>query len=734
MKLGALVCKLVLALLAVQPGLAQEYIITTVAGGGPEASGHGDGGPATRASLNWPGAAAVDAAGNLYIADTRNAAVRKVTPDGIISTFAGGLSGGYSGDGGPAASAAMGSVLGLAFDLQGNLYVSERSNNIWAQRVRRISRDGIITTFAGGVDCYAGGYGDGKPATGASIFPQGLTSDSSGNLYIASADQVRKVSPNSTISTIAGMVSCGANAEGFSGDGGPALEAKLKWPKGLATDRAGNLYIADFGNNRVRKVDTNGIITTVAGNGQQGSIGFMRSLNAVNGKRATEIGIRPQGVAVDNAGNLFIADPENGCVWIMTRDGRMRIIAGGSGSDAPGDGGPATKGAVIPIALALGKRGTVYVVDETRARVRLLTPTRPPADLDSPDSQKENGGSITSTAAQFEIVAPSPAERNLSPDQLAEKVSNAIDANRKQYHDLVYKWELKADFTGTLKSRFPTFSQPDGEQIQTHTPVLRGHTQMMNHDLVEVTDGWADQPGRWKDLGKRTSTSRLAPSQGEPQMTAIIKELVKPPHTSLIGMALHRGGRAYVIESVPTRDSRTAGSTGAARCASALKATLFIDAATFFPVRLDAEAVSPGMCSSSGIMPLDSTGTRGQIHYVKVSRKDPCGTATREIWVLDEAVERGRITTDGFIATPGQTTQRVFPLGPNYKGGEFKATTTRTDFRLFVTGGCISFGETVESKPVESVQTAIYYDLNDLEIPFHEVGLAPPVTPQREHH
>src|SRR5215213_10420599 len=239
----------------------------TVAGDGGQRLG--DGGPATKAGLCGPTDVALDAKGNMYISDTGDfcdgpggATVRKVDPDGIISTFAGTGEYGFSGDGGPATKARLYSPSAVAVDREGNLYISDGG----VYRIRKVDKSGIITTFAGTGE--AGYSGDGGPATSARLTGPGqITFDDRGNLYLADEFSVRKIDPSGTIATVAGT-----GQLGFSGDGGPATEAKLT-AYDVALDHKGNIYICDLENQRIRKVDRDGIIHTVAGSGKKGYSG-----------------------------------------------------------------------------------------------------------------------------------------------------------------------------------------------------------------------------------------------------------------------------------------------------------------------------------------------------------------------------------------------------------------------------------------------------------------------------
>ncbi len=270
-------------------------VISTVAGNGD--SGYsGDGGPAITARLSFPTAVAVDSVGNLYVADTGNARIRKVTPEGVISTVAGNGTAGFSGDGGPATSAQLDALDGVTIDSGGNLYIADSFNF----RIRKVTVAGVINTVAGNGN--PGFSGDGGPATSAQLGnPTGVAVDSAGNLYFSDVhfNRVRKVTQDGIISTVAGN-----GIPGFSGDGGPAISAELNGPIGLVVDSAGNLYISDQGNFRIRKVTADGVISTVAGNGTS-------ALSNDTGPATSLPLVHPTGVAVDPAGDLYIADPDN---------------------------------------------------------------------------------------------------------------------------------------------------------------------------------------------------------------------------------------------------------------------------------------------------------------------------------------------------------------------------------------------------------------------------------------
>ena len=306
---------------AVCLGQATSFTISTVVGntttGGSGNNGFaGDGSAATNAKLNDPIQVALDSSGNLYIADSNNNRIRKVTAStGKISTIAGSTLASYSGDGAAATLALLNLPEGIWIDSSGNIFIGDLNNDV----VRKISTNGTINTVAGSNTAQF--FGDGGPATSAALdFPLGVVTDSAGDIFIADSfnHRIRIVTPDGNINTYAG-----SGVANYSGDGGPALNADLNRPFSICLDAAGNLYIADNENHRIRKVTPGGIITTVAGTGTAGAAG--------DGGPATKAQLnRPYDVKVDSAGDLIIADYGNSRIRIVTPNGVINTIAGGS--------------------------------------------------------------------------------------------------------------------------------------------------------------------------------------------------------------------------------------------------------------------------------------------------------------------------------------------------------------------------------------------------------------------
>jgi RHS repeat-associated protein len=332
-------------------------IIKTVAGCGGNVF-NGDGGHAIDANMGYLHGIAVDSAGNIYITDNANHRIRKVDTNGIITTVAGNGTFGFSGDGGPATDASLGEFYGVAVDNTGNIYIADTRY----ARIRKVDANGIITTVAG--NGTFGFSGDGGPATDASLNgPLGLAVDDSGNIYIGDTanGRIRKVDTNGIITTVAGN-----GTSGFSGDGGSATVASLNRPVGLSVDNSGNIYISDNKNYRIRKVDTNGIITTVAGNGTSGFSG--------DGGSATDASLNNVWyLRVDGTGNIFIADLANNRIREVDTNGIITTVAGNGFRGFSGDNGPAIQAELNhPWGITADSTGNIYIADSNNSRIRKI--------------------------------------------------------------------------------------------------------------------------------------------------------------------------------------------------------------------------------------------------------------------------------------------------------------------------------------------------------------------------
>jgi sugar lactone lactonase YvrE len=393
---------------------AATGVITTVAGSG-EGGYSGDGAAATAARLRGPHEVAIDAAGNLYIADTANYRVRKVTAaTGVITTIAGIGEAGYSGDDGPAVRARLGLCAGISVNAAGEVFVADTENN----RIRKISTDGTIRTLAGtGAAAYSG---DGGPATAAALaLPWTVLPDGAGNILVCDTfnHRIRRIDVRGTITTVAGT-----GEGRFGGDGGLASAAQLWNPSGIARDARGNTYVADTENNRIRRVDAvTEIITTIAGTGTGGYAGDggpataaqilnpyavaiapsgdiyladtynqrIRRIDASSGIITTVAGdggygysgdggpavaarlAGPQSLAPGASGDLYIADTANHCVRLLSRDGTITTVAGTGESGYSGDGGPAARAALaFPAGIAVDAAGGLWIADTRNHRIR----------------------------------------------------------------------------------------------------------------------------------------------------------------------------------------------------------------------------------------------------------------------------------------------------------------------------------------------------------------------------
>ena len=354
---------LLLTFISGNPAPAQTaFMISTIAGNGT--SGYfGDGGQATAAQINTYGDLVVDGMGNILLADEFNNRVRKISTTGIITTIAGTGVAGFSGDGGPATDAKFNNPHSIAIDSIGNIYIGDKNN----YRIRKIDNTGTVSTVVGvgaGVE-----GGDGGPASAAHIgYTYGLAIDFAGNMYTCDgAGTVRKITTDGIIHAFAGMLGAG----GYSGDGGPATDALLNNARGIDVDHAGNVYIAEQQNSCVRKVNTAGIISTIAGTGTMGT--------SPDGIPATSAMLEhPEDVAVDALGNIYIADYYANRVRVITPAGMISTAAGGVGT-LLGDGCAAIAATLFhPYAVALDSNGNLLINDYSDFRIRKLTPDHVP--------------------------------------------------------------------------------------------------------------------------------------------------------------------------------------------------------------------------------------------------------------------------------------------------------------------------------------------------------------------
>jgi sugar lactone lactonase YvrE len=333
-------------------------MISTIAGNGNFRYG-GDGGPSGDAFLPSPSGLAVDANGNVHLCDTFANRVRTIDSFGVINLTAGTNIPGFAGDNGPATSASLSDCEAIAADSSGNLYVADSGN----ERIRKIDAAGVISTFAGnGRNAFSG---DGQQASKAGLsLPQGVAVDIHGNVYIADTgnNRVRKVNSSGIISTIAGN-----GKPGYSGDHGPATAAELNGPTRVAIDSAGDVYVSDNGNNVVRRISS-GKITTVAGNGQSGFSGD-------NGPATSASLANPQGLTLDESGALYIADFDNNRIRRVSRNGVISTFAGTGAAVGSGNGrSPQLAGLSGPIDVAIDNSGNIYIATRTGARIRRVQP------------------------------------------------------------------------------------------------------------------------------------------------------------------------------------------------------------------------------------------------------------------------------------------------------------------------------------------------------------------------
>jgi serine/threonine protein kinase, bacterial len=323
-----------------------QYVVVTLAGQGAQGNSDGTG---TAAGFNYPIGIAADASGNLYVGDQLNEKVRKITPAGVVTTLAG--NGTPASADGTGNSATFYYPTGVTVDPSGNIYVTDLGGNT----IRKVTSTGVVTTVAGD-----GGSGSANGAAATATFrsPTGVAIDKSGNLYIADAanNMIRMITPGGIVSTLAGSGPQG------SADGTGAA-ASFYYPYGIAIDASGNLYVADARNNKIRKITSAGVVSTFAGSGGLGSADGTGTAASFN---------YPAGIAIDSAGNLYVADVDNSEIRKITPAGVVTTVAGSTtAGDTDGTGSAAAFS--YPYGVTVDKSGNIYVTEQGNDKVRKIT-------------------------------------------------------------------------------------------------------------------------------------------------------------------------------------------------------------------------------------------------------------------------------------------------------------------------------------------------------------------------
>jgi sugar lactone lactonase YvrE len=349
------------------PADAGPVEVTTLAGNGTQGFADGTGGPYGIAEFDEPLGVAVDAQGNVYVADSSNYRIREIDLAGNVTTFAG--RGTFGHVDGPSGTAEFQDPSGIAIDSHGNFYVADSAGN----RIRKIDPSGNVTTLAGngtGASTSTGGYADGTGGPNGSAefyIPMGVAVDGQGNVYVADTwnNRVRKIDPVGNVTTLAGN-----GLQSYEdGTGGPNGTAEFYGPEGLAVDAQGNVYVADSANNRVRKIDTGGNVTTLAGNGTPGFA------DGTGGPNGTAEFLLPMGVAVDSQGNVVVADNASHRIRRIDPAGNVTTLAGnGMPSSVDGTGGANGSATFYyPWSVASDAAGNVYVADSGSSSIRRIS-------------------------------------------------------------------------------------------------------------------------------------------------------------------------------------------------------------------------------------------------------------------------------------------------------------------------------------------------------------------------
>jgi sugar lactone lactonase YvrE len=326
-------------------------VVTTFAGTALM-SGSTDG-TGSAASFNSPLGIAVDASGNLYVTDFNTSKIRKITPESVVTTLAGGA--GVYADG-TGMEARFNSPQGITSDASGNLYVADTNNSM----IRMVTPEGVVTTLAGTAG--TAGHADGTGLAAGFYYPEGITADANGNLYVADTYNciIRKITPEGVVSTLAGT------AEASGSTDGTGSAARFGKPEGIAVDTSGNLYVADTYNDTIRKITPEGVVTTLAGT--------TRTSGSTDGTGSAARFDEPEGIAVDASSNLYVADKSNGTIRKITPEGVVTTLAGNPREAGWVDGTGSEARFYYPEGIAVDASGNLYVVDTGLEEIRRITP------------------------------------------------------------------------------------------------------------------------------------------------------------------------------------------------------------------------------------------------------------------------------------------------------------------------------------------------------------------------
>ncbi len=606
-----------LLLYALAGSTAHAQIITTIAGNG--SSGYsGDGGAATAARLHNPAHLIIGKNHEIYFTDYYNNVVRKINSSGVISTVFGTGSAGFSGDGGPASAARLSAPNGISIDLNGNIYIGDQGN----YRVRKVDTFNVITTFAGNG---SGGYsGDGGPATAARIMTVLTTPDRYGNLYLAdyTNQRVRKVNTSGIISTV-----IGTGAAGSSGDGGPATAATIYQPTSVDIDTFGNIYLADQLNCKIRKVNSSGIISTIAGTGTVGYTG--------DGGPATAARLYyPAEIRVDKTGNLYFTDSYNYVVRKISTSGIITTVAGTGTAGYTGDGGPATSARLNQCwGVTLDSCGSFYVTDAFNMVVRRVT-ALPPSIIVGPDSVCV-GSAVTLTDSTSGGLWTS------SDTSIASIVhSTGVLTGVSTGHAII------------TYSLGPGCTVTDTETVNPMPSVIGGTTNLCPGATVTLTDSVSG--GTWSSSA--TGVATINSSTGV--LTGV------SAGTAIITYRLPTG--CFVVTSITVSSTPSAGSiSGSSTVCSGATITLTssVSGGTWSSVYTSIATITSG-----GVV----TGVSAGVDTIKYSVTSSCGTgvAIKVITVIPPAVP-GTLSGPASVCAGSNVT-----LGSTVSGGVWSSGST----------------------------------------------------------